>query len=283
VKTAAASAAVTEPEHPKKRGKDKKTRSMADWSIAEFVKAMPELKGLQPAQDQQRLAMVLNEVGKNVSRFFESLPDITAQEQIDMEDSYERRKEEFNYLAMTRPGGQSVEVEEFRTDANGKRVEPQPLQRGLVTKGVVSLFLHFHPLYLSDSVFRYLGTQNIDGKAADVVCFTQIPQKANVTQTFRAGARTLDITVQGVAWIDAEQHHILRMRTELLEPHADLDLKRETTESRFSEVSFKGVAQAFWLPTDVKVTLEWQDMVFRNRHRYSQFQLFRVDTKVTPG
>jgi len=39
------------------------------------------------------------------------------------------------------------------------------------------------------------------------------------------------------------------------------------------------VAQAFWLPQEVTVTVNWQGMVFRNRHRYSDFALFRVETE----
>ncbi len=68
------------------------------------------------------------------------------------------------------------------------------------------------------------------------------------------------------------------MRTELLIPYDDPDLRKETTESRFAAVRFKGVPQDFWLPEDVTVTLDWRGMVFRNHHHYSQFGLFHVDT-----
>jgi hypothetical protein len=48
------------------------------------------------------------------------------------------------------------------------------------------------------------------------------------------------------------------------------------------EVRFKDVPQAFWLPEEVTVTVNWDGAVFRNRHQYSDFQLFRVDTTVEP-
>ena len=63
-----------------------------------------------------------------------------------------------------------------------------------------------------------------------------------------------------------------------LEPHDDMDLKMETVDSRFTAVELNTVSHPFWLPADVTVTLHWRGMLFRNRHMYSNFQLFRVDS-----
>ncbi|HLY18913.1 MAG TPA: VWA domain-containing protein [Bryobacteraceae bacterium] len=265
------------PPHVQK--KEKKAKSMADWSIADFVKAMPELEGLEPATGQEQLAPVLAGVGRNVKTFFDALPETTAHEQIDLEriDWSENRKEEFNYLALPRPAKDGVAMEEYRTNAAGKRTEPQALERGFVTRGFASMLVHFHPLYQAESQFRYLGKQSLAGHPADVVYFAQIPEKARIKQGLKTDIRSLQIMIQGVVWIDFEDYQIVRMRTELLLPHNDPDLRRETTESRFTEVRFNDVAQVFWLPAEVTVTLNWQGMVFRNRHHYSQFQLFHVD------
>jgi VWFA-related protein len=271
------------PARPAKHKEEKKTKSMLDWSMAQFEKAMPELRGLEPAESQERLAVLLQRTGENVKSFFDVLPNTTARERIDLERllSTEHRTEEFNYLALPRPGKDGVALDEYRTNAAGKRAEPKALQHGFVTTGFVSMIIQFHPLYLSESQFRYLGRQNMDGHPTDVVFFAQIPGKARVKESLRTQFRSLEITLQGVAWIDSDTYHIVRMRTEL-EPRADLDLKEETTESRFTEVRFKDVPQAFWLPEEVTVTVNWDGAVFRNRHRYSDFQLFRVDTDAAP-
>ena len=44
-----------------KEEKKKKTKSMLDWSMAQFEKTMPELRGLDPAESQERLAVLLQE------------------------------------------------------------------------------------------------------------------------------------------------------------------------------------------------------------------------------
>jgi VWFA-related protein len=211
-----------------KEEKKKKTKSMLDWSMAQFEKTMPELRGLEPAESQERLAVLLQKTGENVKSFFDVLPDTTARERIDLERllSTEHRTEEFNYLALPRPGKDGVALDEYRTNAAGRRAEPKALQHGFVTTGFVSMTIQFHPLYLSESQFRYLGRQNMDGHPTDVVFFAQIPGKARVKESLRTQFRSLEITLQGVAWIDSDTYHIVRMRTEL-EPRADLDLRKK--------------------------------------------------------
>jgi VWFA-related protein len=276
---AAASVAPPTPAAPVKQKKEKKNKPMAEWSTAEFLKAMPELEGLEPAPNQDGLPVLLESLGQNVKLFFETLPETSAHEQINLDrlDWVEHRKEQFNYLDLPRPVKDGVGLDEFRTNAAGKRAEPEALERGFVTKGFASMIVHFHPLYQPESTFRDLGTQTVDGHAAEVVYFAQIPGKARIKQALKTDIRSLQILIQGLAWIDSGSSQIVRMRTELLVPHDDPDLRMETTESRFTAVHFKDVSQAFWLPEVVTVTVNWQGMVFRNSHRYSDFQLFRVN------
>jgi VWFA-related protein len=232
-------------------------------------KAVPELEGLNPAPNQDRLLILLERVGRNVKRLFDALPENTAREQITLErlDGIDYAREEFNYLDLPRPAKDGIGREEFRTNAAGQRTEPQALEHGFVTQGFASMVVHFHPLYQSESTFRYLGTQSVNGQATDVVHFAQIPGKA----------RTQPL-IQGLAWIDSGTNQIVRLRTELLEPHDDPDLKMQTTDIRFNAVQFKDVPEAFWLPAQVTVTVKWRGAAFRNRHEYSDFKLLRTET-----
>jgi hypothetical protein len=53
-------------------------------------------------------------------------------------------------------------------------------------------------------------------------------------------------------------------------------LERETTEIAYGEVHFKGMAEGFWVPQQVTVTVDWNGKHLRNEHRYSEFKLFQV-------
>ncbi len=85
--------------------------------------------------------------------------------------------------------------------------------------------------------------------------------------------------VQGVAWIDELSFQIVRLRTGLLAPPPGAGLKQQTTDIRFEEVRFEKLPAGLWLPHEVVVTMDWKGEIFRNRHRYSDFKLFSVETK----
>ncbi len=47
----------------------------------------------------------------------------------------------------------------------------------------------------------------------------------------------------------------------------------------FNQVQFTSANQQFWLPKRVTVTLNWNGQTLRNRHEYSDFQVFNVYQK----
>jgi hypothetical protein len=133
-------------------------------------------------------------------------------------------------------------------------------------------------MYQPESTFRYLGRQTTQGQDVDVVYFAQIPEKARMKQALNTDRRSLLILVQGLAWIDPASYQIVRMRTDVVFPQNDPDLKKETTESRFAAEHFSDDPHPVWLPVDVTVTVGWDGWTFCNRHRYADFKLFRVAT-----
>ena len=257
-------------------------KGTADWTSADFVKAMPELKGLEPRDGQQELPELLQKVGENVKYFFEAVSGVISHEEITLERldasgaASDRDVQEFSYRVISRPGTSDFSWEEYRTDAAGKRDEPEPLLDGFVTGGFASTLAQFHPLYQSDSTFRYLGRQLMGGRETDVIFFAQIPGKARVKQSLRTVDESIPILVQGLAWIDPTNYQFLRLRTDLLPAQGDPKLKEATTEFQFVEIRFPESPRVLWLPAEVTVTVNWDDQIFRNRHRYSDYRLFVV-------
>jgi hypothetical protein len=50
-----------------------------------------------------------------------------------------------------------------------------------------------------------------------------------------------------------------------------------TTVVLFAEIKFEGGRTALWLPQEVDVTADQGNFTFANRHRYSDFRLFKVE------
>jgi hypothetical protein len=91
---------------------------------------------------------------------------------------------------------------------------------------------------------------------------------------------TVQILVQGIAWVDKDNFQIIRMRTDLLVPRSDIGLDRETTDVTFSEVKLVDTATPLWLPSNVIVCTVFKGHTFRNEHRYTNYKRFRVSIKI---
>ena len=255
-----------------------------DRSTEELTQALPELKGLEPAANQSQLPSILEEAGKRVADSFHDFPNTVSVEQVHQEKLQRRGKiegsqdQEFRYLWMMEPDSTGPGVSEYRSDKSGGSAAEKGLDDGyMLTSGFTAAALSFHPFYRSDAQFRYLGRQNLQGRECYVVAFAQYPGKARVTGAFRVNGVPKSMYFKGLAWIDAGDYEIVRLRQDLLTPLPEIRLERETTEIDFGAVRFKKYTVEFWLPQRVSVAVDWNGKRLVNEHRYSKFELFDVN------
>jgi tetratricopeptide (TPR) repeat protein len=262
------------------------SRTVIDWPVEELIRTIPALQGLEPADSQKPLDRVLARVQQNVERFFRQMPNTVSVEEIH-EESLNRKgevtdslDESFQYLLLTQPEKSELGLREFRTPTTTKEFQSRTLQLGhMRTSGFACHSLHLHPAYRAKVNLRLLGRQMLDRRLTWVIAFAQRPENAHVLTRFEAEGKSSPVLIQGVAWIDPENFQILRMHTDLLKPPPNTHLIRQTTDVRYGEVSFKEVATPLWLPKEVTVTVHWKDRIFRNRHRYSDYKMFKVETE----
>ncbi len=263
-------------------------KSVVTQPVAELTRAVPELWGLEPASAQDELPAILRKTGEDVRAFFETFPSTISTEKIRQErlrqdgQVKESLDQRYAYLLLARSEkqGQSLGLEEYRVDAAGARTVPHGLEGGfMLTTGFASAALLFHPAYQRGASFRFLGPQTVGGHKTFVVAFAQRPETARTVERFNVDDATVLVLLQGVAWVDSGTGQIIRMRTDLLKPASKVRLTRQTTEIQFSEVHFKDMTSAFWLPREVVVTVEWKGRTFRNLHQYSDFKLFNVQSE----
>jgi hypothetical protein len=144
------------------------------------------------------------------------------------------------------------------------------------TKAFTSASVVFHSSCQSATGFRYLGRQQIDGRETYAIAFAQQPAKAKMVGLIIVDGVSEPALVQGVAWADAQDYQIVRMRTDLLMPLPKVRMVRQTTEIHYSEAHFKDTPAGLWLPREVIVTVQWRGKTFRNSHHYSNFKRFNV-------
>lgn len=264
-------------------------KTVVDYNPSELLEAFPELQGLEPAQSQKELPGILTQVGANVEALLESLPNLSSREDINLEKLDRagaveaHRVDSFSYMILVHRSGPSLDLDEYRTDSKGNRIEHQELEREFaLTKGFATQWAHFFPGNRSAYRFSLLGQQELGGHKTNVVAFAQRPGWATVVGKVTWKQTSVLILYQGIAWIDLPRNQIVRVRTDLLAPRPDIGLERQTTEIEFGEVRLPEVSNLLWLPNKVVVTTESNGQVLRNQHRYTNYRLFRVESTIKP-
>jgi hypothetical protein len=256
-------------------------RSVVNMSQAELTKQYPELEEVEFAQSQEELPLLLERVGEGVETLFRDFVNTASTERITQDVGRPpvfspTLTNKCNYLVLAERGENMITLKEYRTNDKGEPIDQSRYY--LLTSGFASLPLFFHPLYQSDSVFRYLGRQAKDRRFR-VIGFAQKPEATGLIGHFHLMGRPAVILSQGLAWIDPDTCRIVRMRTDLLAPRHDILLARQTSEVELGEVSLEGAPRPLWLPRKVVVTIDWQHTVYRNQHRYRDYKQFSVETR----
>jgi len=264
-------------------------RPVTEWTSDDLIRKMPELKGFEPAQNQNALPDTLRKVGENVQAFFHNFISTASVEEIHQESmGFNGRATltsmKLNYLLLAVPGPNGIGLREYRTDARGKPVELQNKSgKLLLTTGFAAVSVYFAPQYQATAQFRYLGKKSVNDHEMLLIAFAQQPDPKEALGSFESEVGSIPVLVQGVAWIDPASDQIVRLRTDLLAAQPDVTLLRLTTDITFREVQFKGTSVIMWLPHEVNVIVTYHYTVFRNQHLYSDYKLFNVEAGTKAG
>ena len=273
-----------------------KAHPYLDEPLHKLVKRIPELKNIQARKDQQALPVILEKTAASVDAFFHHIVDLIADEQITQARLNRRgavlvsEQVDVNYLILRR-GPPESRILEYRMDSAGHPMDQFGYQAGyVVTFGFALDCDYFASASQSESKFRYLGEQKLGERDTYVVAFAQKPEQATLFVTLSgSNGKSASLLMQGVAWIDKANFQIIRLRSDLIAPHPEIDLDRQTTVVTFNKVEFEGVATPLWLPEKVEVSVTFKSshdpygIHYENEHRYTNYRRYRVSVKmVTP-
>jgi len=274
----------------------REARTLIDWTPEE-IRTVRVLRRLHPGESQQELPSILSEVGERVARFFDDLPNLTCTEEVRSgpcplggDSCGVTFHDKFRYLVLPHGQDGAALMTEYRTDMKGRPVDYQNLPNvPILTYGFATAPLqHYNPLNRTASRFRYFGRQLVDKKETDVVGFAEIPGAYGGPTVYSLKNRDVALLVQGLTWIDATTYEILRIQTWMMAARPDVGLQAQTTLVDYGAVHLPEVATTLRLPTTVSVTTVMLDVLarphqFRNVHRYSDFKLFRVESRIGPA
>jgi len=261
-----------------------KIPTVIDMSLPELARAYPELKTLSVAQSQDELPQLLKSVGDRVELLFEDFPNTSSIEQVHLEEvddhgvTLRSANRKYQYLIIAHPQKDAIRLEEYRTDLKGSEINLESIVGFMLTEGDAGTPLFFHPLFRSECDFRYLGTDGT-GKKLHVIAFAQRPETARLKSTFTCLLGPVRFYLQGIAWVDPESYQIVRIRTDLLAPLVEAGLVINTTQVELGDFPIPQSNRTLWLPRETVITMKYMGKIFRNRHRYTDYRLFTVDSQ----
>ena len=273
--------------------------------IAELQLTVPELNGLKPARDQEKLAALLDKVGDKTLDIARHTPNLISRETVtESQQGVAETRHDYDYLILTRIEGNVVDLNEFRVDLktgdkfqtdevmkseSSTRAELERASQELASsrsgrpptsQGFATSWVDFYPLNRPQATFRYLGEQKMNGQRTLVLAFAQKPQSVLSPALFLSQGKIVPMFLQGVAWVNASDFRILRLRTDLLSPLPEVSLHRLTADIQFVPTRIEDVTSVLWLPRDVMVTSEVGGATLREDHLYSEYRLFRAQSRL---
>lgn len=278
--------------------------NFAQCTIQELEMTVPELKGLKPSADQEKLPALLEKVGAKTVDIMRNTPNLISQEiVVGSPQEVGATKHEYDYLILPHVDGTMVRLDEFRLDLkSGEKFEADEaittesslrsnlerannevaMSKGYrpLTQGFAISWVSFYPSNLKRTTYRYLGEQKRDGNRTVVLAFAQKPALVLVPAVFRYRDKTAPMFLQGIAWVDHSDFRILRLRTDLLSPVPEVSLQRLTADIQFGLTRVEQVASLLPLPREVTITAVVGGSTMRENHEYSKYRLFRAQSKV---
>ena len=255
--------------------------------------AIPALKGLNYSDNQERLAFILAKVAQTIADVLPRLPNLMSREDIYHFQSSgdplaagglansQPWNREFRYLILSHHNANgSTTLQELRTDSKGHPAESDwriHFTKRLRFRISMALLFCCKSARVSFPIPRRTGKRQKKN-----LCCGVRPGSAQSHEScfLPVGNKVAPFFYQGVLWVDKATYEIVLLRTDLLEPLPDLNLRRMTTELSFRAVAIHGYNAVFWLPNEVDISTDQGSGLVEESHRYSDYHLFGSESKI---
>jgi tetratricopeptide (TPR) repeat protein len=210
----------------------------------------------------------------NVARF-SAIEDLLHERLDNAGNPITRETRKFDYVvAISQRKSGLLSVDEFRSGRYG--VSDLPDQ--IVTNGLPTLALVFHPDMRDDFQMTCEGLGSLHGQATWLIHFRQREDRPMRVQSYLVGTEVYPVELKGRAWISADNFQILRVESELDKAIPRIQLRSEHQIAEYGPVKFNGKDVELWLPKSAELYLDFGHHLYYRRHSFDHFMLFSVDS-----
>ena len=166
---------------------------------------------------------------RRITAYLTSLADLHCTESVTQEKiapnghvaQTERAK--YDYLIMMNGDGDDFQLNETRVAADPRSPKPVPGSM-LVSNGVPTVLLVFHPFYRDSFKFEAGAEQVVDGKALIPIHFEHI-QGRRTPAALSLRGREYPLELEGTAWLDKQAGEVVKIDANLERDMTDIGLR----------------------------------------------------------
>jgi len=184
------------------------------------------------------------------------------------------QKATFDYLALMSVEQSGLSVEESRLE-QGKAGKAKNVPM-LITNGVPTLLLVFHPFYRESFRYELDGSPSPEGQVK--IHFAHIAGTRS-TAAVRLRGKDHPLEIQGTAWLDSATGFIHRIVAEIAAPMGDINLKSVQMAVNYAPMTFPAGNDPYWLPLTADIDIQTARQHWHNVHQYSNYKRFTVNTE----
>lgn len=248
-----------------------------NWAPPDIDQAIPTVHGDAPCS----LVTVLEETSRRALELSDNLQKFSAKERIEHREVGKNGKVrspmtgDFNYIAeVHQVEAGTTYIEEYRSGVGGAPESMSPM----VDTGTAAFALIFHPRHIDEFAMTCEGLADAGGRPAWLVRFAQRADRRNDFHAYRVKGQLYRASLKGRAWVAADNYEVVRLEADLMEPIPAIELQREHLVIEYAPVEFQRRDLRLWLPESATLYIDFHGRRYERRHRFSDFQLFSVDT-----
>lgn len=239
--------------------------------------AFPLLSACAPAQStgtSEAIALAQKQIGQ----YLQQLGDLDCTETVTQEKLAENghvlssERDTFDYLIMMGGDENDFQLNESRLESPGThhKLVATPM---LVTNGIATVFLVFHPYYRDGFTFSTGAPEMVNGAPAIPIHFVHIPGRRSPAVLALRG-RDYPLDLEGTAWLDEATKQVVKVDAGLERDMSDIGLRSLTIDVVYKVESVSGRKSQIALPEIATVDVVTPKQHWRNTHAFGGYKSF---------
>lgn len=194
-------------------------------------------------------------------------------------EATERAK--YDYLIMMNGNGDEFQLNESRIASHGAESKQTQLPM-LVTNGVATVLLVFHPYYRNSFTFDAGADEVVEGRSAIPIHFAHIAGRRTPAALALRG-REYPLELEGTAWIDKQSGEVVKVEATLQHDMSDVGLRSLDIKVEYKPSAPDKNVGILDLPALAVVDVETPRQHWRNTHVFDNYRGFSTDAEQDPN